>query len=86
MTLWIIKGYGFLSFAKNMIKNIDKNISKNSSIKYSQKLFNDAKKYATDALKTTSKRVIQKASETTGDLIDNKIAEKSKSLKTFTTK
>ena len=32
-----VKGYGFLSFAKNIGKNIRKNISKNLSGKYSQK-------------------------------------------------
>ena len=32
-----IKGYGFLSFAKNMGTNIGKNISKSLSGKYSQK-------------------------------------------------
>ena len=32
-----VKGYGFLSFAKNMGKNMDKNISKNLSRKYSRK-------------------------------------------------
>ena len=31
-----VKGYVFLSFAKNMVKNIGKNISKNLSGKYSQ--------------------------------------------------
>ena len=31
----IVKGYGFLSFAKNMGKTIAKNISKNVSAKYS---------------------------------------------------
>ena len=30
-----VQGYGFLSFAKNMIKNIDKNISETFSSKYS---------------------------------------------------
>ena len=30
-----VKGYGFLSFAKNMGKNIGKNLSKNFSGKYS---------------------------------------------------
>ena len=33
-----VKGYGFLSFAKNMGKNIGKNISKTLSGKYSQNL------------------------------------------------
>ena len=55
-----VKGYKFLSFAKNMGKSIDKNISKNLSSKYSQKRIDHAKKYATDALKTASKRAIQK--------------------------
>ena len=30
-----VKGYGFLSFAKNMSKNIGKNVSKNKSGIYS---------------------------------------------------
>ena len=34
------------------------------------------KKYLTDAIKTASKRTIQKAAETIGDLIGNKIADK----------
>ena len=33
-----------------------------------------AKQYAADALKTTSKIVIQKSAEATGDLIGNKVA------------
>ena len=55
----MVKGYEFLSFAKNMSKNIGKNISKSQSDKYSQKRLDHAKQYATDALKTFSKRVIQ---------------------------
>ena len=41
-----VKGYGFLSFAKNMGKNIRKNISKNLSGKYRQKLLDNAKQSA----------------------------------------
>ena len=63
-----VKGYGFLSFAKNMGKSL--------SNKYGQKLFDSAKKSTTDAIKTASKRAIQKAAEATGDLIGNKIADK----------
>ena len=48
-----VKCYRFLSFTKNMGKNIGKNISKTSSGKCSQKIFDHAKQYATDALKTT---------------------------------
>ena len=63
-----VKGYGFLSFANNMIKNIGKSICKTLSSKYSQKLLDHAKQSATDVLTTTSKRVIQKTAEATGDL------------------
>ena len=63
-----VKGYGFLSFAKNMGKSL--------SNKYGQKLLDSAKKSTTDAIKTASKRVIQKTAEATGDLIGNKIADK----------
>ena len=45
-----LKGYRFLSFAKN--------IGKYLSNKYGQKLLDSAKKYTTDAIKTASKRVI----------------------------
>ena len=63
-----VKGYGFLSFAKNMGKDL--------SNKYDQKLFDSAKISTMDAIKTASKRAIQKTAETTGDLIGNKIADK----------
>ena len=61
------KGYGFLSFAKNIVKSL--------SNKYGQKLLHSAKKSTTDAIKTASKRTIQKTAEATGDLIGNKIAD-----------
>ena len=41
-----------------------------------QKHLDSAKKFATDTLWITSKKVIQKMAETTGDLIDNKVANK----------
>ena len=63
-----VKGYGFLSFAKNMGTHL--------SNKYGWKLLETAKKSMTDAIKTTSKRATQKTGETTGDLIGNKIADK----------
>ena len=63
-----VKGYGFLSIAKNMSANAT-DVAKNLSNKYSQKLIDTAKKSATDALKTASKRAIQKAAEATSDLI-----------------
>ena len=56
-----VKGYGFMSFAKNIGKNLNN--------KYSQKIIDTAKKSAMDAIKTASQR-------TTGDLVGNKIADK----------
>ena len=58
----LVKGYGFLSFAKNITKSIGENISKNLNGKYSQKRLDHAKQSAIDALKTTSKIIIQKNS------------------------
>ena len=51
-----VKGYGFLSFAKNVGKNVGKIIGKSLSGKYSQKLLDHAKQSATDKLKTSSKK------------------------------
>ena len=48
----------------------------NISNKYHQKLVDSAKKFATDALRTASKRSIQKTAEVARDLISNKIADK----------
>ena len=47
-----VKGYGFLSFAKNIGKRLNN--------KYGQKLLDSAKNSTTDAIKTASKRAIQK--------------------------
>ena len=41
---------------------------------------NTAKKSGTDAAKTASKRVVQKTAETTGYLIENKLADKISSI------
>ena len=65
-----------MPFARNVGKNINKNISKILGGKYSLKLLDHAKQYTTDLFKTSSKRVIQKTTEVTGDLIGNKIADK----------
>ena len=70
-----VKGYGFLSFAKNIGTHATK-VAKNMSNKYGQKLVYTAKNSATDAIKTASKRAIEKTAEATGDLVGNKIAHK----------
>ena len=56
-----VKGYGFLSFAENKGTHTT-NAAKNLSSKYSLKLLDSAKKSTTDAIKTPSKRAIQKIS------------------------
>ena len=53
-----VKGYGFISFAKNMGKNIGKNISKKLRVKYSQKILDHVKRSAADSLKRSSENVI----------------------------
>ena len=66
-----VKGYGFMSFAKNTGKNL--------SNKYSQKIIDTA-------LKTASQWAIQKTAEATGDLVGNKIADKITSISKKSTK
>ena len=50
--------------------------AKNMSNSCSQKLFEDAKKFKADAIKTALKREIPKTRKATGDLIGNKIGNK----------
>ena len=59
-----VKGYGFLSFARKFGDKYVKNL-----------LMDSATKTGKDFAKTASKKVIQKSSEATGDLIGNKIAD-----------
>ena len=63
-----LKGYVFLSFARKV------------GDKYGKKLMDTATKTRIDALKTASKRMVQKTAEATGDLIENKVADKITSL------
>ena len=51
----LVKGYGCLSFAKNMGKKIGKNTIKNVSGKYSQRPLDDTKKSTMDHLKLFQK-------------------------------
>ena len=62
-----VKGYRFLQFVKN--------IGKNLSNEYDQNILNNAKKATTDAIKTASKRAVQKTAEATGNLIGKKIVD-----------
>ena len=55
-------------------------MAKSLSNKYSQKLLDSAKKITADAIKAALKRAIQKTAEATGDLISNKIADRTTSV------
>ena len=57
-----------MSFAKNIGKNLSNN--------YGQERLVSAKKSTTDAIKTASKRAIQKTAQATGHLVGNKTADK----------
>ena len=63
-----VKGYGFLSFAKNF------------GNEYGKKLIDTATKTRLDAAKIASKRLVQKTAAATGDLIGNEIAHKITSI------
>ena len=63
-----VKGYGFLSFPRKF------------GDKYRKKLIDTATKTVTDARKTALKRVVQETAEAAGDLIVNKIADKTTSM------
>ena len=74
-----VKGYDFLLFAKKF------------GNKYGKKLMDTATKTGIDAAKTTSKRMVKKTAEATGDLIGNKtnfldITPDKKDLPRFVTK
>ena len=58
-----VQGYGFSSLARKV------------GDKYGKKPMDTATKTGIDPAKTTSKRVVQKTAESTGDLIGNKIAD-----------
>ena len=58
-------------------------VAKNLSNKYSQKLIDSTNKSTTVAIKSASKRVIQKTAEAAGDLIGNEIANKITSISQF---
>ena len=63
-----VQTYSFLSFARKF------------GNKHGEKLMDTATKTGIDAAKTTSKRVVQTTAEATGDLIENKMADKITSI------
>ena len=72
-----VKGYGFLSFARNFGDKYGKSLIKSKNVK---KLINGATKTSKDFAKIVGKKIIHKSAEATGDLVGNKIAEKITSM------
>ena len=78
-----IKGYGFLSFAKNFSNKYGKKFMNtaiktgaNFNSKYGKKLTDTAIKTGKDFATISGKNIVYKSAEATGDLIGNKIADK----------
>ena len=59
-----MKGYGFMSFARNF------------SDKYSKSLIDKGTDVSKTFTKTAGKRILKESAKATGDLIGNKIADK----------
>ena len=78
-----LKGYGFLSFARNFgnkygkkLKNTAIKTGTNFNSKYGKKLTDTAIKTGKGFATIAGKKIVQKKAEATGDLIGNKIADK----------
>ena len=82
-----VKGYGFLSFARNFGDKYGK-ILMNTAIKagtylnskYGKKLTDTAIKTGKDFATIAGKKIVHKSAEATGDLIGKKIADKITSM------
>ena len=78
-----IKGYGFLSFARNLGNKYGKKLMNtaiktgtNFNGKYGKKLTDTAIKTGKDFATIAGKKIVHRSAEATGDLIGNKIADK----------
>ena len=78
-----IKGYGFLSFAKNFVNKYGKKLMNaaiktgaNFNSKYDRRLTDTAIKTDKDFATIAGKKIVHKSAEATGDLIGNKTADK----------
>ena len=78
-----VKGYGFMSFARNFGNKYGKKLMNtaiktgtNFNSKYAKKLTDTAIKTGKDFAKIAGKKIVHKTAEATGDLIGNKIADK----------
>ena len=78
-----VQGQGFMSFAKNIGNEYGKNIfdksidvGKNMSSKYGRKILDKSIDAAKDFAKIAGKKVLHKSAEATGEMIDNKVADR----------
>ena len=78
-----VKGYGFLSFARNFGDKYGKKLMNNTiktgtnfNSKYGKKLTDTAIKLGKDFATIAGKKIVHKSAEATGDLVGNKIADK----------
>ena len=76
-----VKGYGFMSFAKNLGNKYGKKIMSATSKFNQSKYGNMLKNHGNDFGKIASKKILTKSAEATGDLIGSKIADKITSFK-----
>ena len=82
-----VKGYGFLSFARNFggkygkkLMNTAIKTGTNFNSKYGKKLTDTAIKTSKDFATIAGKKIVHKSAEASGDLIGNKIADKITSM------
>ena len=78
-----VKGYGFMSFARNFGNRYGKKLmntaietSTNFNSKYGKKLTDTVIKTGKDFATIAGKKIVHNTAEATGDLIGNKIADK----------
>ena len=78
-----VKGYGFMSFARNFCNKYGKKLMNtaiktgtNFNSKYGEKLTDTAIKTGKDFGTIAGKKIVHKSGELTGDLIGNKTADK----------
>ena len=78
-----VQGQRFMSFAKNIGNEYGKNIfdksidvGKNMSSKYGRKILDKSIDAAKDFAKIAGKKVLHKSAEATGEMIDNKVADR----------
>ena len=72
-----VKGYGFLSFARNFGDKYGKSMINSKNVK---KLMDGATKTSKGFAKIAAKKINHKSAEATGDLVGNKIADKITSM------